>query len=121
MSINTIRSTKAFLKGLIITAGNEAGQLLRLRPGAIEALNLTLAYGASLPYRSIYITTLNLIVGSAARLQLKPLELSFLIASLTGSCFVCSYSFDKEQLLFENLFYYYVKSVTKITLKTNFI
>jgi len=109
MSINAIRSTRASLKGPTTTAGNEAGQLLRSRPGAIEALSPTSAYGASLPYRRIYITTLSPIVGLAARLQLKPQEPSFHTASLIGSCFVSSYSLDKERILFENLFYSYRK------------
>ena len=105
MLINAIGSTAASSSGLTITDAKEAGQVSRLRLVDTEDLNPTSDYGASLPYRRIYITTLSLIIGLAARLQLKPPEPSFLIVGLTGSCSLSSYSFDKEQLIFENLFY----------------
>src|SRR3989338_5872131 len=118
MLLNAIESTAASSSGLTITAGREAGQVSRSRLVDTEDLNPTSAYGALLPYRFTCIITLSLIIDSAARLQLKPPEPSFLIVVLIGSC---SLSFYKEQLIFENLFYSYRKSVVKFTLKTNFV
>ena len=121
MLLNAIESTAASSSGLTITAGREAGQVSRSRLVDTEDLNPTSAYGALLPYRFTCIITLSLIIDSAARLQLKPPEPSFLIVVLIGSCSLSFYSFDKEQLIFENLFYSYRKSVVKFTLKTNFV
>ena len=121
MSISAIKSTKAFLKDQTTTAEKEAGQLLRLKRVDTEALNPISAYGALLPCRPISIITLNLTIGLGDRPLPRHQGPSFLIVGLTGSCFVNSYSFDKERLLFENLFRCYRKRVTKFTLKTNFI
>ena len=90
-------------------------------PDVTEALSLIWAYGVLLRYRYISIIILGLTRGLRALPQLKPVEPNFHTAGLTGSCFVSSYSIDKEQLLFENLFYSYRKSVANFILKTNFI
>ena len=98
MSISAIKSTKASLKDPTTTAEKEAGLALRLKPVGTEALNPISAYGALSRYRPISIITLSLTIGLEDRPLPRPQELGFLIAGLTGSCFVNSYSFDKEQI-----------------------
>ena len=114
MLINATGSTAASSSGLTITAGREAGQASKSRLVDTEGLNPISGCGASLPYRFTCIITLSLIIDSAARLRLKPQEPSFLIVILIGSYSLSSYSFDKEQLIFENLLYFYRRSAAKL-------